>query len=116
MEDRCGELNVAKMARAFRHVLSARLALELAIDRAESRVVEAELARLRLFCVHCLRVLDVSHAHALDFVGRQETELDLLDRLDGRTRVRKVEVRHDCDLNYGVSNRKGGVVGWLAMV
>jgi hypothetical protein len=36
----------------------------------------------------------MANAHALDLLGRQEAELDLLDGADRRTRVRKDKVRH----------------------
>jgi len=82
------------MAWAFRHVLCASLALELTIDRAEKRIVETAVAGLRSGLVHCLRIHDVSHAHGLDFLGRQETELNLLNRAERRTRVRENKIRH----------------------
>lgn len=37
----------------------------------------------------------MSDTHVLDLLRRQETELDLLDRLERRTRVREIKVRHD---------------------
>lgn len=84
MEDRLSQLDVAKVPRAFGHVLSARLALELAIDGAESRIIQAKFAGLCLLGVHRLGVLDVRDTHRLDLLRRQESELDLLDRLDRR--------------------------------
>lgn len=94
MEDGGGELDVTKMTGALGHVLGAGLALELTVDGAKTRIVEAELAGLSLLCIHRLGVLNVSNTHALDLVRRQDSELDLLDRLDGRTRVREIQVRH----------------------
>lgn len=94
VEDRFGKFDVTKVARAFRHVLSASLALELAINRSKQRIVQAAVTRLGSRLVHCLRVDDMSHTHVLDLFRRQETKLDLLDRLERRTRVRKVKVRH----------------------
>lgn len=89
MVDRCGKLDVAEMTRTLGHVLSASLALELAVDGAKAGIVEAVLAGLCLLCVHRLRVLDVRHAQALDLIRRHDPKLDLLDRLDGRARVRE---------------------------
>lgn len=94
MIDRCGQLYVAEMTRAFGHVFRACLALELAIDGPQAGVVEAVLARLCLFGIHSLGILDVRDAQGLDLVRGHDSELDLLDRLDGRTRVRKRKVRH----------------------
>lgn len=83
------QLNVAKMTRAFRHVFRASLALELSVDRAEEGIVETAIARLCSRLVHCFWVNDVSYAHRLDFLGRQETKLNLLDRPERRARVLK---------------------------
>jgi hypothetical protein len=89
-----GQLDVAEMARTLGHVLGAGLALELPVDGAEQGIVETAIARLRSGLVHGLWVDDMANAHALDFLGRQEAELDLLDGADRRTRVRKDKVRH----------------------
>ena len=85
---------MAKMAWAFCHVFRAGLALELAVDRAKKGIVETTIARLRPTLVHSLGIDDMTNAHALDFLGGQETELDLPDRPDRRTRVREDKVRH----------------------
>ena len=92
--DRFSELDVAKVTRTLRHILCAGLALELPIDGAKERVVQAAIARLGSALVHCLWIYDVGNAHALDLLGRQKSKLDLLDRFERRTRVRKVQVRH----------------------
>lgn len=101
MEDRFGELDMTKVARAFRHVLSACFALELAVYGAKERVVEATIARFRAGLVHRLGINDMCHAHGLDLLGRQESELDLLDDPQGRVGVRKIQIRHfdDAGLN-----------------
>lgn len=98
MVDRCGKLDVAEMTRTLGHVLSAGLALELTVDGTKTGVVEAILAGLRFLSVHRLGVLNVRHAQALDFIRRHHPKLDLLDRLDGRARVREAEVRHLGDM------------------
>lgn len=94
VEDRLSKLDMTEMTRAFGHIFGTRLALELAVDGAEAGIVQAELAWLCLLGVHRLRILDMRDAHRLDLLRRQESELDLLDRLDRRIRVGKVEVRH----------------------
>jgi hypothetical protein len=92
----CGELDVTKVTGADLDVFLARRARVHAVNGAEPGVVEAVLARLRVRLVHGLREGDVAHAHRLDLLGREQSELDLLDgpertfRLDGRT------WRHDC--------------------
>lgn len=53
---------------------------------------------------HSLRVDDVSDTHLLDLSRVEQTELDLLNALQRRTRRREVEVRHD----DGVVCRSGG--------
>ena len=88
--DGSGQLDVTEMAGALGHVLGTRLALELAIYGAQEGVVETAVAGFRPGLVHGLWVDDVGHTHALDFLGRQQTELDFLDGPQGRTRVRKV--------------------------
>jgi len=92
--DRFRQLDMTKVTRALRHVLAARLAFELPIYGAEQRVVETAITRLHSALVHRLGVEDVGHTHILDLLRRQETELNLLDRLQRRTRVREIEVRH----------------------
>jgi hypothetical protein len=92
--DRFCQLDVAKMALAFRHIIRARLALELSIDGAHERVVEAAIAWLRARLVHRLRVDNVCHAKVLDLLRRQDTELDLLHSLERRARLREIKVRH----------------------
>lgn len=79
MEDRRGELDVAKVARAHLDVLLARSARVHAVDGAELGVVEALLTRLLLLLVHGLWVDDVDDAHGLDLLGGEQPELDLLD-------------------------------------
>jgi hypothetical protein len=53
---------------------------------------------------HRLWVLHMHHTHPLDFFGREETKLNLLDRAQWRLGVWKVDVRHDgderCDRDY----------------
>ena len=81
MVDRLGQLDVAEVTGTFTHGLRAGFALELSVDRAEERVVQASVAWLRATLFHGLRVENVGDAHVLDFLGRHEAKLDLLDRL-----------------------------------
>lgn len=92
--DRLGQFDVSEMAGTLAHSLRAGLALELSIDRAEKRVVEAAVTRLRAAFLHRFGVQNVRHAHALDLLGRHEAKLNLLHRLERRARVGEVEVRH----------------------
>lgn len=108
MVDRCGKLDVAEMTRTLGHVLSAGLALELAVDRTKTGVVETIFSGLRLLGVHRLGVLDVRHAQALDLIRRHHPKLDLLDRLDGRARVRETQVRHLGKLIFFLVDREEG--------
>ena len=94
VEDRFSQLDMAKVTGTLGHVFCARLAFELAVDRSEKGIVEAAIARLGARLIHGLRIDDVLDAHALDLLGREHPKLYLLDRLERRTRVRKVEVRH----------------------
>jgi hypothetical protein len=50
---------------------------------------------------HGLWVENLHNAHALDLLRGEQAKLDLLDGLEGRVRVREVEIRHLC-----------GCVGW----
>lgn len=94
MEDRLGKLDVAKVASALGHVLLAGRTLELAVDRAKPGIVQTLNARLGARLVHGLGVDDMSNTHILDLLGREETELNLLHRFEGRVRVREVKIRH----------------------
>ena len=83
-------------------------AFERAVDRSEMGIVETLFSRAKsgfvlqiqsvkmrmltsrfflFFSYHSLWIFDMTHAHALDLLGRQETELDLLDGAQRRTRV-----------------------------
>ncbi len=90
VEDRFSELNVTEMARTLRHILGASLALELPIDGTEKRVVQTTVARLGSRLIHSLRINNVGDTHVLDLLRREESKLDLLNRLERRTRVREV--------------------------
>jgi hypothetical protein len=79
VEDGSGQLDVAKVPRADLDVLLARCARVHAVDGTELGVVETLLARLLVVLVHGLRVDNVHHTHALDLLGGEQPELDLLD-------------------------------------
>ena len=83
-----------KMSGALRHVLITRCAFVLPINGAKLRVVQSKFTRSLFLFIHGLRIFDMSHAHVLDLFRRKQTELDLLNRAQGRTRVGKDEVRH----------------------
>ena len=97
VKDRLRQLDVAKVTRTLGHILIAGSTLELAIDGTQARVVQSSVSRLQLALVHRLRVQDVSDAHILDLLRRQESKLDLLDCAQRRIAVREVEVGHDDD-------------------
>lgn len=84
MEHRNGKFNVAKMSGTFGHVLAASRALECAVDAAQLGVVQSPLAWLLALFVHCLGILDVANTHIFCFLRREETELNLLNRLERR--------------------------------
>jgi hypothetical protein len=92
--DRFSQLDVPKVPGALGHVLSACLALEVAVDGTEARIVETILTRLGPRFVHGLGVEHLADAHGLDLLRREDTKLYLSDRLKRRARVREVEVRH----------------------
>lgn len=94
MVDGLGQLDMTKMAGTLAHGLRTRLALELSVDGAEERVVEATVAGFRFVLFHRFRVQNVTNTHALDLFGRQKAKLNLLHCLERRARVREVEVRH----------------------
>jgi hypothetical protein len=81
------EFNVAKMPRALGHVLATCCTLVCAVDAAQLRVIQTPLAWPHALLVHCLRILDVANTHIFCFFRREETELNLLNRLERRLRV-----------------------------
>jgi len=95
VEDRHCELNMTEMARALIHIFAASAASQRPIDRTEFRIVQSLLPRPVSLFVHRLRILDSAHAHALDFLGWEKTELDFLNSLQRRAGIRElVDVRH----------------------
>lgn len=96
VEDRLSQFDVAKMTGTFGHVLLTCRALELTVNRAETGIVKTSCARSGSRLVHGLGVEDVSNTHILDLFGREETELNLLHRLERRIGMRKVKIRHVC--------------------
>lgn len=93
--NRLCQFDVSKMARTFSHILIAGRAFELSVDRSKARVVESLVPRLCLALIHGLGVEDMADAHVLDFLGRKQSKLDLLDDAQRRIRVHEVEIRHD---------------------
>lgn len=89
------EFDVTEMTRTIVHVVITCLALVLSICRTKKRIVETAFSWLCSGLVHGIGVLYVYHTHVLDLLGRKNTELDLLNRLEWRRRRRKNEVRHD---------------------
>lgn len=122
MEDRTTEFDVPKMTRTFRHSLSARRALEVPIDRAQSRVrqsprflhqsiQDSQLPLPRPFAplAHPARepktnralgtfferfgILNLAYRDGFDLFGRENTELDCFRLLDRTGEGRSIEVR-----------------------
>ena len=89
MEDGHSKFDVPEMARTLLLAFAAGSAHLATIDGAEFGVVQALLARPVALLVHRLGIFDMAHAHALDLIGRKETELNLLHRLERRRGVRK---------------------------
>ena len=87
MKDRYGEFNVTKMSGTLGHVLTARRASVRAIDTAQLGVVQALFTWSLALLVHRLWVLDVANTHVLGLFRGEETELNLLHRLQRRLRV-----------------------------
>jgi hypothetical protein len=81
VEDGHGELNVTKVTGALEHVFTASTASNRAIDGTQLGVVQALFSRTHPLLVHGLWVLDVTHTHVFDLLGREETKLDLLNGL-----------------------------------
>lgn len=92
-----GEFNMSKMPRALGHVLAAGCTLECAVDAAQLWVVQTPLAWPLALFIHCLWILDVANTHIFCFFRREETELNLLNRLERRLRVGEAWCcRHGC--------------------
>jgi hypothetical protein len=106
------QLNVAKVAGTLRHALTARLALEVAVDGAHSRIHQSAHLRLPGRLVHDLGMLDLGDR--IGFLKRRQLEnirilrsctnylfrredakLDLLDFAQRRRRVRELVTKHD---------------------
>jgi hypothetical protein len=97
VEHRNSKFNVAEMSGTLGHVLAASRALESAVDAAELWVVQTPLAWPLALFVHCLGILDVANTHVFCFLRREETELNLLNRLERRLRVGEARCcRHGC--------------------
>lgn len=84
MKDGHSKFDVPEVARTFLLAFAASRAHLATIDGSELGVVQALLARSVALFVHCLGIFDVAYAHALDLIGREETELNLLYRLERR--------------------------------
>jgi len=102
MKDRHGQLDVAKVAGTLSHVLSARSASVGAVYATKLRVVQTSLARPVALLIHSFGVLDVTDAHILDFLRREQAELNLLNGLQRRARRRKPLWRHDCGVRFAL--------------
>ena len=75
------EFDMTKMSRTLEHIFSAGAASNGTVDGSKLGVVEALFARSVPLLVHGLGILDVTDAHILNLLGRKETKLDLLNRL-----------------------------------
>jgi hypothetical protein len=87
MKDGYGEFNVAKMSRTLGHVLAACRTSVGAVDAAQLGIVQALFTWSLALLVHSLWVLDVANTHVLSLFRGEETELNLLHRLQRRLRV-----------------------------
>lgn len=67
MIDGYSQLNMAEVTRAFCHALLTGCAHERSIDGAQLWVVQTLFAWSHLGLVHGFWILDMDHAHALDF-------------------------------------------------
>jgi len=89
VEDGHGKLNMTKMTRTLEHVFTASTAGHRAVDGTQLGVVQSFLSRAHSLLIHGFGVLDVTDTHVLDFLGREETKLDLLDGLQRRAGIRE---------------------------
>ena len=87
MKDGYGEFNVAKMSGTLGHVLAAGRTSVRAIDAAQLGIVQALFTWSLALLVHSLWVLDVANTHVLGLFRGEETELNLLHRLQRGLRV-----------------------------
>ena len=85
---------MAKVTWTLGDVLIARLALEVPVDGAESRIAEASDLGPLVALLERLWELDAGDAESLDLVRREDPELDRLDAAQRRARVRKRVERH----------------------
>jgi len=128
MKNWCGQLDMTEVTRALLHILTAGRTHGSSINRTKLGVVKTMFTRLLALLIlhrnisaeflawhcaektatnHCLRIENVLHTHALDLLGGQEAELDLLYGAQRRTRVHKLagEVDHVGGIvssNYGM--------------
>lgn len=121
--NRSCELDVAKVSRTFLLALLTSLAIPLSIDGSQARVIQTFCPRSRPLLIlqssasihpykqtknpyHRLWVFHMAHTQAFDFLGGEETELDLLDGAQRRLGVREVNVGHD-DRRVTLLEREG---------
>lgn len=83
MENGNCQLDVPKMSRALLLTLATGSTSQVTIDSAEFGVEQAALPRPMSLFIHGLGILHVHHAHPLDLIRREESELDLLYGLEG---------------------------------
>lgn len=97
MEDGHSKFDVSKVSRTLGHVLAAGCASVRAVDAAQLGVIQSSFARPLALLIHSLWVLDVANTHVLSLFRREETELNLLHRLERRLRVGETRCgRHSC--------------------
>lgn len=117
VENRGCQLDVPKVTRTLLLAFLASLAVPLAINRTQTRIIKTLCSRslplVVLFSVsansqhpdikkkktrktnHCFWVFDMDDTHPFDLLRREETKLDLLNRAQRRLRVWEENVRHD---------------------
>lgn len=94
MEDWHCKLDVSKVSWTLGHVFVTGGALDRSVDRAKPGIGQTHMSWALILLVHCLWVFYLCYAHVLDLFGRQQPELDLLNRTERRTGVLEVEIRH----------------------
>lgn len=89
MKDGNRKLDVAKVTGTLEHGFSAGTAHDRAVDGSQLWVVESLFAWFVPLLIHRLWIFDVADTHVLDFFRREETELDLLNRLQRSAGIRE---------------------------
>lgn len=95
VKDGNGKFNMTKMTGAFEHIFSAGTASNGTVNGTELWVVEALFTGPVPLFVHGLGVLNVTNTHIFYLLGRKETKLNLLNRLQRSAGIRERVDVHD---------------------